>query len=140
MFKLDRFIFNKDVGKNWSTSREVDEWRLGSHVVSASMVDTFKKRLGKFLDSEVRFREAAFHWPLADSLYSYILRMNSMITHKEKNINRMEKKREKQLVEVENAALFIHIDQCLSRLEVILVIRNKHWTWSCHIMCRTDVR
>ncbi len=33
-FKLDKFRFSKDIGKNWFTNRVVDEWnRLSSHVV-----------------------------------------------------------------------------------------------------------
>ncbi len=35
-FKLDKFRFNEDIGKNWFTKRVVNEWnRLSSHVVSA---------------------------------------------------------------------------------------------------------
>ncbi len=49
-FKLDIFWFNKDLGKNWFTNKVVDEWnRLISHV------DTFKKRLDKFMDGEDRW-------------------------------------------------------------------------------------
>ena len=55
-FKLDKFRFNKDIGKNWFTNRVVDEWnRLSSHVVSANTIDTFKKRLDKFMDGEGRW-------------------------------------------------------------------------------------
>ncbi len=55
-FKLDKFRFNKDVGKNWFTNRVVDEWnRLSSHVVSANTIDTFKKRLDRFIDGERRW-------------------------------------------------------------------------------------
>ncbi len=55
-FKLDKFRFNKDIGKNWLTNRIVDEWsRLGSHVVSGNTINTFKKRLDKFMDREDRW-------------------------------------------------------------------------------------
>ncbi len=48
--------YNKDTGKNWFTNRVVDEWnRLSSHVVSANTIDTFKKRLDKFMDGEDRW-------------------------------------------------------------------------------------
>ncbi len=55
-FKLDKFRFNKDMGKNWFTNRLVDEWnRLGGHVVGANTVDTFKKRLDKAMEGEMRW-------------------------------------------------------------------------------------
>ncbi len=55
-FKLEKFRFNKDIGKNWFTNRVVYEWnRLSSHVVSGNTIDTFKKRLDKFMDGEGRF-------------------------------------------------------------------------------------
>ncbi len=55
-FKLDKFRFSKDIGKNWFTNRVVDEWNiLSSHVVSANTIDTFKERLGKFMDGEGRW-------------------------------------------------------------------------------------
>ncbi len=45
--KLDKFRFNKDIGKNWFTNRVMDEWnRLSIHVVSANTMDSFKRRLG----------------------------------------------------------------------------------------------
>lgn len=55
-FKSDKFRFNKDIGKNWFTNRVVDEWnRLDSHVVGANTIATFKRRLDKVMDSEVRW-------------------------------------------------------------------------------------
>ncbi len=55
-FKLDKFRFNKDIGKNWFTTRGVNEWnRLSSHVVGANTVDTFKKRLDKAMNGEARW-------------------------------------------------------------------------------------
>ncbi len=55
-FKLDKFKFSKDIGRNWFTNRVVDEWnRLSSHVVSANTIDTFKKMLDKFMDGEGRW-------------------------------------------------------------------------------------
>lgn len=51
-FKLDRCRFNKNIMKNWFTSRMVvDEWnRLGNHVVSAHKIDTIKESLDEFMD------------------------------------------------------------------------------------------
>ncbi len=41
--KLDEFRFNKDMSRNQFTNRVVDEWnKLGSHVVGANTIDTFK--------------------------------------------------------------------------------------------------
>lgn len=43
---LNKFIFNKDIDKNPFINTVVDEWhRLGSHVVSANTIDTFRKGL-----------------------------------------------------------------------------------------------
>ncbi len=53
--KLDKLRLNKDIGKNWFTNRIMDEWnKLSSHVVSGNTIDTFKKRLDKFMDGEDR--------------------------------------------------------------------------------------
>ena len=42
-FKLDKFRYRKNIGKNWFTNRVVEEWnKLSKHVVSAGTVDTFK--------------------------------------------------------------------------------------------------
>ncbi len=55
-FKLDKFRFSKDIGKNWFTNRVVDEWnRLSSLVERGNTIDTFKKRLDKFMDGEGRW-------------------------------------------------------------------------------------
>ena len=54
-YKLDKFRFKKDIGKNWFTNRVVNEWnRLGEHVVSAETIDSFKRRLDKFMDDNDR--------------------------------------------------------------------------------------
>ncbi len=43
-FKLDKFRFEKDEGKNWFTNRVVGDWnRLTSYVVSTNTIDTLKK-------------------------------------------------------------------------------------------------
>ena len=54
-FKLDKFRYRKDIGKDWFTNRVVEEWsKLSKYVVSAGTVDTFKKRLGISMDEENR--------------------------------------------------------------------------------------
>ena len=55
-FKLEKFRFKKEIGKNWFTNRVVDEWnRLSRHVVGATTSDCFKKRLDNFMDSDGRW-------------------------------------------------------------------------------------
>ncbi len=55
-FKLDKFRFKRDIGKNWFTKRVLNEWnRLISHGGSANTEDTFKKSLDKFMDGEGRW-------------------------------------------------------------------------------------
>ena len=55
-YKLKKFRFKKEIGKNWFTNRVVDEWnRLSSHVVSAKSIDCYKNRLDKFMDSDDRW-------------------------------------------------------------------------------------
>ena len=42
-YKLEKFRFKKEIGKNWFTNRIVDEWnRLSSHVVSPKSIGCFK--------------------------------------------------------------------------------------------------
>ena len=55
-FKLEKFRFRKEIGKNWFTNRVVDEWnRLSRHVVSANTIDCFKNRLDRFMDNDDRW-------------------------------------------------------------------------------------
>ncbi len=55
-FKQDKFSFSKDVGKNCFTNRVANEWnKLSSHVVSANTIDSFKRRLDKFMHGEDRW-------------------------------------------------------------------------------------
>lgn len=55
-FKLDKFRFKKEIGRNWFTNRVVDEWnRLSRDVVGATTLDCFKKRLDNFMDSDGRW-------------------------------------------------------------------------------------
>ena len=52
-YKLEKFRFKTEIGKNWFTNRVVDEWnRLISHVVSAKSIDCFKNRLDKFMSDD----------------------------------------------------------------------------------------
>ena len=55
-FKLEKFRFRREIGKNWFSNRVVDEWdRLGNHIVSAQTLGSFKRRLDKFMDEEDRW-------------------------------------------------------------------------------------
>ena len=55
-FKLDKFRFRKEIGRNWFTNRVVEEWnRLDSHVVEAASLGSFKYRLDKFMDDDDRW-------------------------------------------------------------------------------------
>ena len=55
-YKLDKFRFKKEIGKNWFTNRVVDEWnKLSNHVVSAETISCFKKRLDNFMDGDDRW-------------------------------------------------------------------------------------
>lgn len=57
-----KFRSNKDIHKKWFTSRVVDEWNmLDSHKVSAYTMHTFKSRLDKFIDCEVRSLTDSFN-------------------------------------------------------------------------------
>ena len=52
-YKLDKFRFRKDIGKNWFTNRVVDQWnKLSKYVVDANSIESFKWRLDKFMDGE----------------------------------------------------------------------------------------
>ena len=45
-----------EIGRNWFSNRVVDDWnRLTSHVVSAESLDSFKRRLDKFMDRDDRW-------------------------------------------------------------------------------------
>ena len=55
-FKLDKFRYKKNIGKNWFTNKVVEEWnKLSKHAVSARIVDTFKKRLDISMNEENRW-------------------------------------------------------------------------------------
>ena len=50
-FKLDKCRFNTEMGRNWFTNRVVDDWnKLISRVVNANSIDSFKRRLDKFME------------------------------------------------------------------------------------------
>ncbi|KAG7166732.1 RNA-directed DNA polymerase from mobile element jockey-like 30 [Homarus americanus] len=50
-FKLDKFRFRREIGRNWFTNRVVDEWnKLSNFVVSAGTLKSFKRRLDRFMD------------------------------------------------------------------------------------------
>ena len=57
-FKLDKFRFRKEMGRNWFSNWIVDEWnRLSSHIVSAKTSNGELQRLGKFMDEDDRWNE-----------------------------------------------------------------------------------
>ena len=52
-FKLDKFRFQKEIGRNWFGNRVVDEWnRLPSDIIAAPSLDSFKHRLDKYMTSK----------------------------------------------------------------------------------------
>ena len=52
-FKLDKFRFRKEIGRNWFGNRVVDQWnRLPYYVVSANSLDTFKNRLDSYMTED----------------------------------------------------------------------------------------
>ena len=49
-FKLNKFRFRKEIGRNWFGNRVVDTWnRLPNSVVGANSLDAFKNRLDKHM-------------------------------------------------------------------------------------------
>ena len=55
-FKLDKYRFRKEIGRNWFTNRVVDEWnRLTRHVIEASSLGSFKNRLDKYMNEAARW-------------------------------------------------------------------------------------
>ena len=78
-FKLDKFRFRREIGRNWFTNRVVDEWnKLSNFVVSAGTLESFKGRLDRFMDDRVvvtlgRSCHAQANRPIADSLFSDVL-------------------------------------------------------------------
>ena len=54
-FKLHKFRYGNDIGKNWLSNSVVEEWnKLSKHLVSAGTVDTFRKRFDISMDEENR--------------------------------------------------------------------------------------
>ena len=50
-FKIEKSRYKKELGKNWFSNRVVDEWnRLSSQVVGAKTIESFKRRLDKYMD------------------------------------------------------------------------------------------
>ena len=49
-YKLDKFRFRKEIGRNWFGNRVVDSWNgLPNSVVNAKTLDTFKSRLDRHM-------------------------------------------------------------------------------------------
>ena len=52
-FKLDKFRFQKEIGRHWFGNRVVNEWnKLPREIVSAETVVSFKNRLDKYMDGK----------------------------------------------------------------------------------------
>ncbi|MDJ0596593.1 MAG: reverse transcriptase family protein [Pleurocapsa sp. MO_226.B13] len=52
-FKLDKFRFRKDLGRNWFSNRVVNEWNsLPYEVVNSASVNSFKHRVDKHMDNK----------------------------------------------------------------------------------------
>ena len=52
-FKLDKFRFRREVGRNWFGNRVVDTWNaLPRNVVNAKTLNSFKSRLDKHTTDE----------------------------------------------------------------------------------------
>ena len=48
-----KFMLRREIGKNWSSNRVVDEWNgLSNHIVTA---ETIERRLDKFIDENERW-------------------------------------------------------------------------------------
>ena len=55
-FKLNKFRFRKEIGRNWFTNRVLGEWNgLSSHIINANSLGSFKNRLDRFMDEDVRW-------------------------------------------------------------------------------------
>ena len=54
--KLEKFMFRREVERNWVSNRVVDEWNgLGNHIDSAETMGSFKRRLDEFMDEDDRW-------------------------------------------------------------------------------------
>ena len=52
-YKLEKIRFRIDLDRYWFTNRVVNNWNgLGSHVVSAESIDSFKRRLDESMDRD----------------------------------------------------------------------------------------
>ena len=55
-FKQEKFRFRREIGRNWFSNTEVDEWnRLCNHIVGVKTMGSFKRRLDKFMEGDVRW-------------------------------------------------------------------------------------
>ena len=52
-FKLTKFTFHREVGRNWYGNRVVDEWnKLPAEILQTNRVDTFKNKLDSHMDNQ----------------------------------------------------------------------------------------
>ena len=56
-FKLEKFLFRREIGRNWFSNRVVNEWnRFNNHIVSAQTLGSFNRRLDKFMDKDDKWK------------------------------------------------------------------------------------
>ena len=54
-FKIDKYRYKKEIGRNWFSNRVVDEWNgLNSQVISARTIESFKRRLDRHMNANDR--------------------------------------------------------------------------------------
>ena len=59
VFKLEKFRFRREIGRNWFSNKVVYEWnRLSNRIVSGQTLGSFKRRLNKFMDEDDRRKQA----------------------------------------------------------------------------------
>ena len=52
-FKPEKSRFRREMGRKWFSNRVVDEWKgLNGHVVRAESMESFKRRLSKYMDGD----------------------------------------------------------------------------------------
>ena len=55
-FKLEKYRFNKEIGRNWFINMVVVDWnRLSQQVINAQTIGSFKRKLDDFMDADERW-------------------------------------------------------------------------------------
>ena len=59
-FKLEKFRLRREIEGNWFSNGDFDEWNgLSSQIVSAETMESFERRLDKFMDGDGKWNQAA---------------------------------------------------------------------------------